>query len=342
MEVKPRIVQTQTELGSVPEHWVVSELGDICQIFGRIGFRGYTVDDIVREGDGAISISPSNIQDDKTDFSKCTYISWKKWEESPEIKIEDGDIILVKTGSTVGKVAIVQHLPERATVNPQIVVLKNVTISKPFLAYSMCFKVIQSQLSAAVVGGALPTLSQRQVAKFRFPRPRSKAEQEAIAEALGDADSFIESLGQLLAKKRDLKQGAMQELLTGKKRLQGFSEPWAVSRLGDLAQMSSGGTPPSAIPHYYDGDIPWVSIADMTKHGKTISETERQLTAAGLANSAAKMFPSGTVLYAMYGGRFILRGNSHGGITDVAFRVSCCAFERNRFRYEFVQVAVSA
>ena len=63
------------------------------------------------------------------------------------------------------------------------------------------------------------------------PLPPTKAEQEAIAEALSDADALIESLEQLIAKKRQLKQGAMQELLTGKKRLPGFSGEWEVKRL---------------------------------------------------------------------------------------------------------------
>jgi type I restriction enzyme S subunit len=64
--------------------------------------------------------------------------------------------------------------------------------------------------------------------------------------------------------------------------------------------MGSGGTPPSSVAGYYDGDIPWVAISDMTKSGKIIESTERNLTALGLANSAAQMFPAGTILYAMY------------------------------------------
>ena len=62
--------------------------------------------------------------------------------------------------------------------------------------------------------------------RFRIPFPPTLAEQEAIAEALSDADALIESLEQLIAKKRQVKQGAMQELLTGKRRLPGFSGEW--------------------------------------------------------------------------------------------------------------------
>ncbi|MCD6455172.1 MAG: restriction endonuclease subunit S [Methanophagales archaeon] len=209
----------QTEVGVIPEDWNVTSIGGVSKIFGRIGFRGYTVNDIVKEGNGAITISPSNIQDNKTDFTNCTYISWKKYEESPEIKIENGDILLVKTGSTVGKTAIVQNLPERATVNPQIVVLKKIEIEKKFVGYSMGFVFIQAQLKATTVGGALPTLSQKQIALFKFPVPSTFSEQTAIATVLSDMDAEIAALEEKLAKARQIKQGMMQELLTGRIRL---------------------------------------------------------------------------------------------------------------------------
>ncbi len=161
----------QTEVGVIPADWTITRIGQVCQIFGRIGFRGYTVTDIVKEGNGAIAISPSNIRNNKTDFTNCTYISWDKYEESPEIKIFNGDILVVKTGSTFGKTAIVQHLPANATLNPQIVVLKKIKIDNFFLGYMMGFKIIQNQISTAVVGGALPTLSQKLVSQFFIPLP---------------------------------------------------------------------------------------------------------------------------------------------------------------------------
>lgn len=88
--------------------------------------------------------------------------------------------------------------------------------------------------------GGIPQLTGMSIAKYRIPIPPTKAEQEAIAEALSDADAFIESLEQLITKKRQIKKGAMQELLTGKKRLPGFSGEWEVKRLGDLFSFSGG------------------------------------------------------------------------------------------------------
>ena len=85
-------------------------------------------------------------------------------------------------------------------------------------------------------GGAQQSLNRNFIAPILVAVPKRK-EQEAIADVLSDADALIESLEQLLAKKRHLKQGAMQELLTGKKRLPGFSGKWEVKRFGDVVQL---------------------------------------------------------------------------------------------------------
>ena len=296
MEVRPGY--KQTEVGVIPKDWMLTSIGESCRIFGRIGFRGYTVNDIVKDGNGAIALSPSNIQDGKLDCSERTYISWFKYEESPEIQIADGDILLVKTGSTFGKTAIVAHLDEKATVNPQIVVLKKIKIHNHFLGYVMSFRVIQKQISASIVGGAIPTLSQELVSKFIYPLPPTRTEQEAIAEALSDADALVESLEQLVAKKHQIKQGAMQELLTGKKRLSGFSGEWVEKRLDNIADIVSGGTPSTNKPEYWNGDVMWCTPTDITglRGAKYLSQTERSITKLGLTVSAAELVPAGSIV----------------------------------------------
>ena len=288
-----------TELGLIPEDWEVKEIRDICKIFGRIGFRGYTVDDIVREGDGAITISPSNILENKIDFNKCTYISWFKYEESPEIKIFNGDILLVKTGSTFGKTAIVKNLPIKATINPQLVVLKNISIDRHLLSYIMSFTLIQNQIKAKIVGGAIPTLSQEVVNKFKIPLPPSLSEQTAIATALSDTDALISSLEQLIAKKRAIKQGAMQELLRPK-------DGWEVKKLGEVAEIVGGGTPSTSIPEYWNGNIDWFTPTEIGLMKYTF-ESKRKISESGFQNCSAKMLPIGTILL-----------TSRAGIGDVS------------------------
>lgn len=135
---------------------------------------------------------------------------------------------------------------------------------------------------------------------LQIKMPKSIEEQRRIAEVLSDVDGLIAALDKKITKKKLIKQATMQQLLTGKKRLQGFSEEWHSITLGEYATMSSGGTPLSSNPEYYDGDIPFLSISDITNAGKYINNTEKKITELGLNNSSAKKFVKGTIMYAMY------------------------------------------
>jgi type I restriction enzyme S subunit len=95
-------------------------------------------------------------------------------------------------------------------------------------------------LNSMVFGSGQPLITGTQLKNLSIPFPPTRAEQEAIAEALSDADALIESLGSLLTKKRQIKQGAMQKLLTGKKRLPGFDEKWSITKLGTLLTICHG------------------------------------------------------------------------------------------------------
>ena len=203
----------------VSKDWKVVTLREICKIFGRIGFRGYTLADLVGEGYGAITLSPSNIKEGVLSFNDCTYISFFKYEESPEIKIYDGDILFVKTGSTYGKVAQVKNLPNKATINPQFIVLKEIQCDKVLLTYIMQSFEFQNKVKLIVGGSTIPTLSQEKLYELNIRLPKNPQEQNRIAEILKAQDKLIESEQTNLAKLQKLKQGLMQDLLTGKVRV---------------------------------------------------------------------------------------------------------------------------
>lgn len=113
-------------------------------------------------------------------------------------------------------------------------------MSGRFAQYFLQSSAGQKQIFASLNQGAQANLFQNHIQAIRIPFPPTKREQEAIAEALSDADALIESLEQLIAKKRQIKQGAMQALLTGKKRLQGFKQGWTNTRLAAVCDMKSG------------------------------------------------------------------------------------------------------
>ena len=194
--------------------WKESLLGSEAEIKGRIGYRGYTVADIVEKGKGAITLSPSNFDENgRLKFEKCTYITWEKYEESPEIMLEVGQTVLVKTAS-VGKTAYVESLPEKATVNPQIVVLKPKKIFNRFLANSVAHQNTQIQINNCVGAGAIPNISQEIISKLKIlvPPDKERKEQEKIASCLSSLDEVITAHIQKLDLLKDHKKGLMQNL----------------------------------------------------------------------------------------------------------------------------------
>ena len=124
-------------------------------------------------------------------------------------------------------------------------------------------------------------------------------EQAAIAEALSDVDSLISSLQKLIEKKKAIKQGTMQELLTGKKRLPEFSGEWNQFRLGEMTEIYSGGTPSTTISEYWGGSIPWMSSGEL--NNKKIYDVEGRITQKGMQNSSAHLIPKYCVLIGLAG-----------------------------------------
>lgn len=192
--------------------WEEKTLGECVEICGRIGYRGYTLKDIVNKGEGAIAMSPSNIDEAGVlSFNKTTYISWFKYDESPEIMLKDGYTVLVKTGSSYGKSALIRRLPEKSTINPQLVVLKPTKIYDKFLSLLVSHETVQKQISSTIVGGAIPTLSQTSLSKFKIAIPKPE-EQKKIANCIFSLDDLIEMQSNSIENLKAHKKGLMQQL----------------------------------------------------------------------------------------------------------------------------------
>ncbi|MHC1780853.1 MAG: restriction endonuclease subunit S [Bacteroidales bacterium] len=180
-------------LGLIPENWSINRLKGISTLFGRIGFRGYSQEDIVDFEEGAITVSPSNMINGHLDFSKNTYLSWEKYDESPEIKLEAGDVIMVKTGSTIGKVSFADSINYPSTINPQLMIFKNIKCHKKFLFYFLFSDNIQSIIPLHNTGSTIPTMTQEAIGKLPIPLP-SINEQILIVNFLDTETSRIDTL----------------------------------------------------------------------------------------------------------------------------------------------------
>lgn len=129
--------------------------------------------------------------------------------------------------------------------------------------------------------------------------PPTIKEQHAIAEALSDVDALIVALDVALAKKGNLKQATMQQLLTGQTRLPGFHGKWEVKRIGEFTDCAAGGTPSTRISEYWGGTIRWMNSGELNL--KYVCEVEGRITEAGLNNSSTRMIPAKCVLIGLAG-----------------------------------------
>lgn len=173
--------------------WEQRKLGDSCKLNGRIGFRGYTEKDIIsKEAGGVLTFSPTNIVDNKLTIEcKNTYITREKYDESPEIKISNGDILFVKTGSTLGKSALVAGLKEDASINPQIVVMRVEKDTENFMSNVLITDRVMKQVAAVKIGGAVPTMTETELKNFTYFAPAEKEEKKKIGDHFRTLDNLI-------------------------------------------------------------------------------------------------------------------------------------------------------
>ena len=291
------------------EEWKEYKLGDVCTIIGRIGFRGYTTEDLTSNPkDGAISLSPTNIVAGELDLSKPTYIKWPKYYESPEIMLEQGDIVLVKTGSSIGRTTRIREIKHPMTLNPQFVVLKNIKVDSVFLSYIIKSPYFQASLRSITVGSAIPTLSQKNLAKLTIYLPNIQVQKE-IASILSSLDDKIEvnrrinenleQQAQALFKSwfvdyEPFKDGEFVESELGR-----IPKGWRVGTLKDMGEIVGGSTPSKAKSEYYTNNgIAWLTPKDLSvSNYKFTAKGETDITQEGYDSCSAKLMPKGSVLF---------------------------------------------
>lgn len=282
-----------TEVGVIPEDWEVKTLGKLACINGRIGFRGYTVKDLVRKGEGAIAIGGKHISKNFLDLSDAEYISWKKYYESPEIMVRQGDIVLAQRG-TLGKSALIKSDIGPATINPSLVLINKIKCNNLYLIYNIQSSSVTDYIQQINAQTSIPMISQKQIEGIKIAIAKLDSEQTAIATALSDVDSLISALTKKIEKKKAIKQGLMQQLLTGKKRLPGFGGVWDVVQLKRI--ISEFIVPMRDKPTALTGPIPWCRIEDFDGKYLKKSLSNQGVDLNTVSKMNLKIFPVNTLL----------------------------------------------
>ncbi|MDM5257063.1 restriction endonuclease subunit S [Bacillus toyonensis] len=232
------------KLNNYPEGWSLSKIEDICQVKGRVGWKGYTKEDLMESGPltlGAMHIDSNN----KLDLTEPVFLSKEKFEESPEIMVNKGDIIMAQRGS-LGKVALIDKGIGEATINPSMVLLKGIKINSKYLYYALCSDNIQQTILSETSQTSIPMISQKQINNFLIPVP-PLPEQEKISDVLSSVEEAIEKTQEIIEQADEVKKGLMKQLLTkgiGNTRFKEtelgiIPEEWDISTFSFLCDLRS-------------------------------------------------------------------------------------------------------
>jgi type I restriction enzyme S subunit len=229
----------QTELGAVPEDWQLVPIISLIQPGTTITYGvvqpGHHVDN------GVLFIRGGDIFAGKIIESQLRTISLAVSTQYARTRLRGGELLVSLVGYP-GEAAIVPQRLAGANIARQVAIIRFNPVSDvvpAFVCHFLQSAIGRRQLLNEAIGSAQKVINLRDIKKVTILLT-TKAEQEAIAGALGDADGLIESLEKLIAKKRQIKQAAMQQLLTGEKRLPGFSGEWCRKRLSDGITLLSG------------------------------------------------------------------------------------------------------
>ena len=298
MTIRP---SKQTEVGAIPQDWASERISDAAGnsanaiVGGPFGSDLVSADYVVS---GIPVIRGQNMAEDVVsgDF---VFVSPQKAKSLSANLAYPGDLVFTQRG-TLGQVAVVPdggHQRYLVSQSQMKVTLNRVRHDPWFVHQYFASRAGQKQIALSAIQTGVPHTNLGILRAYRFPAP-PLAEQRAIAETLSDADALLAGLDRLIAKKRDLKQAAMQQLLTGQTRLPGFHGEWETRLLPVLAEIRSGGTPSTNDHAAWDGDIAWCTPTDITAlaGGKYLTGTARRITAHGLRQSSAEVIPAGSVV----------------------------------------------
>ena len=327
----------QSELGEIPENWgflTVQELidkgGIVSHLDGNHGelyprsneFKNF----------GVPYIGANNFYSGHVDLQGCKFLSEEKASLFKKGVAQDGDILFAHN-ATVGPVAKLKTSIKYVILSTTATYFRTngIILNNDYLLHFMRSELFSSQYKSIMsqsTRNQVPITAQRKLVVVIPPIE----EQREIAASLSDVDDLINSLNLLIAKKRDIQQAAMQQLLTGQRRLPGFSGEWEVKRLGDLCKLGMGRTPSRLNSAYWGSGYKWLSIANLK--GKVVSESSEQVTE--LAAKQMSLISKGTLLmsFKLSIGRLAFAG------CDLFTNEAICSFNDLRVNAEYLYYAL--
>lgn len=264
--------------------WQRKQLGELAELKGRIGWRGLTAKEYTKSGPLFLSVHSLNYGD-YVDFRDAFHISEERYIESPEIMLQEDDVLICKDGAGIGKVGIVGTLPDRTTINSSLLLIRSgKEILPKFLYRCLSSPYFQQIVNSRLNGATTPHLYQRDITEFPVVLPTLPEQQrivglldegfEGIAKARTNAERNFQNAHALF-------ESHLHSVLTQR------GNGWMEKRLGDVCSIARGGSP-RPIQKFLttaNNGINWIKISDATASGKYIYKTEEKIIPEGAKRS---------------------------------------------------------
>lgn len=267
MSAEARPGYKRTEIGVIPEDWGIKSLADICSFENGDRGKNYPSPGSFVSS-GIPFINAGHLNNGNIDFRQMDYITPERFNKLGGGKVRNGDILFCLRGS-LGKFGEITDSINCGAIASSLVIIRHKasSLTKDYLISYFSSELCANMIKAWAGGAAQPNLGAQDLAKFLIAIPQCKGEQERIISTLADTNDLISSLDQLIAKKRDIQQAVTQQLLTGQRRLPGFSEEWEEMRLGDcLLENPNYGINAPAV-EYSDALPTYIRITDINADG---------------------------------------------------------------------------
>ncbi len=293
-----------TPYGDFSADFVEARLADICDSedgvqTGPFGSQLHKEDYVLV---GTPIITVEHLGENRILHEDIPLVSDEDKQRLHKYTLRKGDIVFSRVGS-VDRRALVTGAEDgwlfsgrclRVRPNPG-------RINPSYLSYFFGLPSFKEHIRAIAVGATMPSLNTEILSNILIPHPRELTEQQAIACILGALDDKIELNRRMNETLEQIAQAIFKSWFVDAVK-DGLPEGWREVSILDFADLLSGGTPKTEVPEYWDGDIPWVSAKDVTKaQNSFVLSTERQITKAGVENSATKVLPAVTTVVSARG-----------------------------------------
>ena len=300
-------------IGQIPEEWEVIKVKFFTYMKGRIGWQGLKADEFIDEG--PYLVTGTDFKNGRVNWDTAYHISQKRYEQAPEIQLKQGDLLVTKDG-TVGKLALIDELPDSASLNSHLLVLRPLfnRYDNHFLYYVLSSLEFKNYFQKVSIGSTMDSLSQEKMGEFIFALPNIN-EQNSISRYLDkktvQLDKAKALLEEQIQKLKDYRASLVYETVTkgldktvtmkdsGIDWIGQVPEGWGVGKVKYFSQISAGATPDRNNSLFWNGNINWMSSGEVNQG--IVKHTFETITDLALKRTSTKLLPKGTVMLALNG-----------------------------------------